>query len=202
MYYDTTTNRIQCYEADGWGACGSAPDNIITLTPEYTGAVLNGTGIGVMTADFCANQSGILQVNHLTLCTTTGEARNYYHWTSPQASAQTYSIYVNYKLPSTFKGFLDDNTIKLTALKDHATNAGATLDVYRKNVVAGTITQCGSNTTITTGTNAWNQTSLGGSGETGCGFVAGDYVIFKITVTSQSNGNVYIENLDFTFSNT
>src|SRR5690606_4313645 len=75
MYYDTTVGRIQCYEAAGWGSCGSAPDNIITLTPEYSGAVLNGTGIGTMTADFCANQATILVVG--TLCAS-GNSRQFY----------------------------------------------------------------------------------------------------------------------------
>jgi hypothetical protein len=62
MYYDTISGRIQCYESDGWGACGSAPDNIVVLTPEYSNAVLNGTGVGTLTADFCANKSGTLTV--------------------------------------------------------------------------------------------------------------------------------------------
>lgn len=198
MYYDTTTGSIQCYEADGWGACGSPPDNIITLTPEYTGAVLNGSGVGTMTADFCGNGGG-LSVN-TTFCAS-GEARNYYRWTSPQASDQTYSIFVTYKLPSTFKSFLDDNTITLTAYKDHATNAEASLEVFRKNVSGGSISQCGSTTTITTGTSTWNTTSLGGTGETSCGFTSGDYVIFKINMMAKSNANVYVENLDFTFNN-
>lgn len=198
MYYDTTTGRIQCYEADGWGACGSAPDNIVTLTPEYTGAVLNGSGIGTMTADFCGNGGGLSA--NTSFCAN-GEARNYYRWTSPQASDQTYSIYVTYKLPTTFKTFADNNTIRLTAYKDHATNAQASLEVYRKNVSGGTISQCGSTTTVTTGTSAWNTTSLTGSGETTCGWVGGDYVIFKISTMAKSNANVYIENLDFTYYN-
>ena len=198
MYYDTTTGRIQCYESDGWGACGSAPDNIITLTPEYTGAVLNGSGVGTMTADFCGNGGG-LSIN--TGFCSSGEARNYYRWTSPQASAQTYSIIVTYKLPSTFKTFADGSTMRLTAYKDHATNGSVTMDVYRKNVGAGTISQCGSNTTITTGTSTWNTTSETGD-ETGCGFTGGDYIIFKINMTAQSNANVYVENLDFTYMNT
>ncbi|HTE58517.1 MAG TPA: carbohydrate binding domain-containing protein [Verrucomicrobiae bacterium] len=198
MYYDTTTGRIQCYESDGWGACGSAPDNIVTLTPEYTGAVLNGSGIGTMTADFCGNGGGLSA--NTSFCAS-GEARNYYRWTSPQATDQTYSIYVTYKLPTTFKTFASDSTIRLTAYKDHATNAQASLEVYRKNVSGGSISQCGGTTTVTTGTSAWNTTTLGGAGETTCGWVGGDYVIFKVSTMAKSNANVYIENLDFTYYN-
>ncbi|MBI5357362.1 hypothetical protein HZB74_00720 [Candidatus Saccharibacteria bacterium] len=201
MYYDSTQGKLQCYEnrngTAAWGACGSAPNNIITLTPEYTGAVLNGTGVGTLTADFCSNQASVLVVG--TLCAS-GEARNFYKWTSPQGTDQTYGIYVTYKLPSTFSGFNDANTIKLTALTDSTTNANATLQVFRKNVGGGTIVSCGSATTINNTANTWQQTSFGGD-ETACGFVGGDYVIFKINVTAKSSGNVYVENLDFTYTN-
>jgi len=198
MYYDTVTGRIQCYEADGWGACGSAPDNIITLTPEYAGAVLNGTGVGTMTADFCANGGG-LTVN-TGLCNTSGEARNFYKWTSPQATSQTYSIYVTYKLPNTFKTWESSATMRLTAYKSHATNSQVTMDVYKKDVSSGTLSQCGTNTTITTSTGAWDTTSANGD-ETTCGFEGGDYVIFKINLSANSSAAAYVENLDFTFSN-
>ena len=202
MYYDTTQGKLQCYEdrngTAAWGACGSAPNNIITLTPEYTGAVLNGTGVGTMTADFCSNEAGVLVVG--TLCAN-HETRNFYKWTSPQGTNQTYSIYVNYKLPTTFNSFEDANTIKLTALSDSLTNASATLQVLRKNVAGNTISSCGSATTINSSANTWQQTSFGGN-ETTCGFVGGDYVIFKIDVTAKSGANVYVENLDFTYRNT
>ncbi len=204
MYYDTTTGRIQCYEADGWGACGSSPDNIITLTPEYAGAVLGGpgngnsAGIGVMTSEFCSTESGVLTLG--TLCAT-HEARNYYHWTSPQATEQVYSIYVTYKLPSTFKEFNDSNTIKLTALTDSTSNAIATLQVFRKPpTTAQNIASCGSATTINSTTGTWEQTSFGGD-ERACSFAAGDNIIFKIDMKSKSNGNIYVENLDFVYNN-
>jgi hypothetical protein len=145
MYYDTTTGRIQCYEADGWGACGSPPNNIITLTPEYAGAVLNGTGVGTMQADFCADESGVIQVND-TLCDS-GEAVNYYEWTSPQATSQTYSIYVTFQLPDTFESFLDDNTITLDARTTDTADASVTYEVFRSTGSA--ITQCGTATTVT-----------------------------------------------------
>jgi hypothetical protein len=197
MYYDTTTGRIQCYESDGWGACGSAPDNIITLTPEYSGAVLNGTGVGTMTADFCANQSGVLTVN-TTFCAS-GVSRNYYRWTSPQASQQSYSIYVSYKLPSTFKTFTDANTIRLTALSDETDTGVVDYQVFRSTGSA--VSSCGSQTTVTTTDDTWQTVSFAGD-ETACGFVGGNYIIFKINVRAEDGGSVYVENLDFTFLNT
>jgi hypothetical protein len=195
MYFDTTTGNIQCYEADGWGACGSAPNNIITLTPEYTGAVLNGTGVGTMTADFCGNGGG-LSVN-ISFCAS-NEARNYYRWTSPQPTDQTYSIYVTYKLPSTFKEFEDNNTIKLTTRVTDTTLAGVNLEVFRKS--GSSLTSCGAHNGLDSANNTWQQVNYSAN-ENSCGFAGGDYVVFKISVIARSNASAYIENLDFTYTN-
>ncbi len=209
MYYDTTLGNIQCYESDGWGACGSAPDIIETLTPEYTGAVLNGTGVGTMTADFCGNGGG-LAVN-TTFCAS-GEARNYYRWTSPQPTAQSYSIYVTYKLPTTFKEF-SAGTTSMTGLVDDTTNAGISYAIYRK-ASGGGLTSCSADATIV----GWDGSSANGTASTwttgvagtlsgttdpaSCtSFAAGDSIIFKITVNARSNANAYAENLTFRYTN-
>jgi hypothetical protein len=205
MYYDTSTGRIQCYEADGWGACGAAPDNIVNLNPEYAGAVLNGSGVGTMTADFCADQSGVLQVN-ASLCDGTGspavKAANYYRWTSPQATSQTYSIYVTYQLPATFNGFSNDDTVKLTGRVDNITNATVSYEMYKS--VGGTITACGTETTVAGAgagsANTWYTVGVNGNESTGCSFsssAASGFVIFKINVKANSNANAYVSTLNF-----
>jgi hypothetical protein len=200
MYYDTTSGRIQCYEADGWGACGAAPDNIVNLNPEYAGAVLNGTGIGTMTADLCSNDTA-LSINS-TLCST-GQAKNFYKWTSPQSNMQTYSIYVSYQLPSTFNGFASDDTIQLVARTDSTTNAAVTYQVYKSTGSA--VTQCWDNstseTTVVTSANTWQSVGINGNEATGCGFnssAAGNFVIFKINLKAKSNANAYVSTLSFT----
>ncbi|HSH18369.1 MAG TPA: carbohydrate binding domain-containing protein [Candidatus Saccharimonadales bacterium] len=200
MYYDTTTGRIQCYEADGWGACGSAPDEFVNLTPEYAGAVLNGVGVGTLTADFCSNQSSVLAVN-TTLCGT-GQALNYYKWTSPQATQQTYSVYLSYQLPGGFKEFQSDTTIQLTARTDSTTNGAVTYEMFRSE--GGTVSACGTETTVTTAANAWQTVGINGNERAGCGFSkasANSFVIFKINVKAQSNANVYVGTLSFTMTN-
>ena len=203
MYYDTTKGAIQCYQSNGWGACGNAPDDIVSLTPEYTGAVLNGSGVGTMTADFCANQSGVLTVG--TLCAS-GEARNFYGWTSPQATPQSYSIYVTYRLPSTFKNFAT-GTAALTSLVDSTSNASVKYAIFRK-AASGTVYSCSSDTTMTGTANMWNSTAPAtdlGSGPCAPGganpFVGGDNMIIRITATAQSNASAYVENLTFRYSN-
>lgn len=196
MYYDTTSGRIQCYEADGWGACGSAPDNIVNLNPEYAGSVLNGTGVGTMTADVCANETGVLIVN-ASFCDT-GEARNFYNWTSPQGTAQEYSIYITYQLPSTFKAFASDDTVQLTARRD-GSNAEVSYEMFRSE--GGTITACGSETTVTTADDTWQTVGINGNESTGCGFTTASaeaFVIFKLNLTAESNANAYVSTLSFT----
>ena len=208
MYYDTVTGRIQCYEADGWGACGSAPNNYVNLLPEYPGSVLNGTGVGTMSADFCSNEAGVLQVNHSGAgapCSTSGEVYNYYTWTSPQATQQTYSIYVTYQLPAEFGGFESNSTVQLTARTDNSTNGEVSYEMFRNE--GGAIVACGSETFVA-GTNAptttadvWHTVGINGDEATGCGFSdtsADNFVIFKINMKANSNANVYASTLSFT----
>src|SRR5690606_5609948 len=111
MYYDTTLGKLQCYEADGWGSCASSPGNVITISPEYTTAVMHGTGVGTMISDICSDTLNINDgsSSQPTVCGT-NETYNFYKWTSPQASAQTYSIYVTYQLPGSFKEFVSGQT--------------------------------------------------------------------------------------------
>lgn len=200
MYYDTTSGRIQCYQANGWGACGSAPDTFVNLAPEYAGAVLNGIGIGTMTADFCSNQSGVLAIN-AALCSA-GQAVNYYKWTSPQATQQSYSIYLTYQLPGGFKKFQSDTTVQLTGRTDNTTNGVLTYEMFRSE--GGIVTACGTETTVTTSANVWQTVGINGNEATGCSFTsasANSFVIFKINVKAKSNANVYAGTLSFTITN-
>ncbi len=196
MYYDTSSGRIQCYEADGWGACGAAPDNIVNLNPEYAGAVLNGSGVGTMTADFCSDDTA-LTVN-ATLCET-GQAKNFYKWTSPQASQQTYSIYVTYQLPATFNGFSSDDTVQLVARTDSLTNAAVTYEMFKSTGSA--VTACGTETTVVTTADTWQSVGINGNEATGCSFTSGsasNFIIFKINTKANSNANAYVSTLSFT----
>lgn len=200
MYYDTTLGKLQCYEADGWGACGSSPDNVVTISPEYTNAVMHGTGVGTMTSDIC---SDTLDINdgssgQPTICGS-NETYNFYKWTSPQASTQSYAIYVTYQLPGTFKSFQSG----LTSLMGRTDSSSSTVNyqIYRSD--AGGLTQCGSTVAVSTGSqSAWQTGAASGAADPStCGFAAGNSIVFKINVTSSSNANAYVGNLNFTFSN-
>lgn len=206
MYYDTTLGKLQCYEADGWGACGSSPDNIITISPEYTNAVLHGTGIGTMTSDLCSDYLNINDgsSSQQTICGP-NETYNFYKWTSPQASTQVYSIYVTYQLPDTFKSFNSGQT-SLMARTDNGSFAGAVSTVQYsvlKNIPGGGTSPCGGATVVSTGTQtSWQTVTASGAADPStCGFSAGNSIVFKIDMSVSRNANAYVGNLNFAFSN-
>ena len=201
MYYDTTLGKLQCYEADGWGACGSSPDNIVTISPEYTNAVMHGTGVGTMTSDFCADN--ILEINNgdygqPTICGT-NETRNFYQWTSPQFTAQEYSVYVTYQLPSTFKQFLS-GSMSLQAKIDSTANANVSMQIFKS--ASGGMVSCGNEVQITTSANSWlSPTATGQQDPSTCGFSAGNRIVFKINMEAKQNANAYISDISFAYSN-
>lgn len=204
MYFDTTQGKIQCYDGSAWGACGAAPNNIITLAPEYAGAVLHSSGsssIGTMTSDFCSGTSGI-NINDGTssqpsICSST-QTFNFYRWTSPQGTAQQYSIWVTYQLPSTFKNFVNGTTT-LTGRTD-STNSTVQYTIY-KNVSGNALTTCSASVTVSTGVQSNWQVVAPTTDPSTCTFAAGNSIIFKIDVISSSNANAYVSNLNFAFSN-
>ncbi len=202
MYYDTALGKLQCYEADGWGACGSSPDNIVTISPEYTNAVMHGTGVGTMTSDLCSSTLGINDGSsgQPTICGS-NETYNFYKWTSPQASAQTYSIYVTYQLPGTFKEFASGQTSLMG--RTDSSNSTVQYQIYRSDSSSGLVA-CGSAITVSTGSQtSWQFVSASGASDPStCSFTGGNSIVFKISATASQNANAYIGNLNFTFSNT
>ncbi len=201
MYYDTTLGKLQCYEADGWGSCGSSPGNVITISPEYTNAVMHGTGVGTMVSDICSDTFNINDgsSSQPTICGT-NETYNFYRWTSPQSSAQTYSIYVTYQLPSTFKDFSSGRTSLMG--RTDSSNSTVEYQVYR-NVTGSGITACGSTVAVSSGNaSSWQTgTASGAADPSTCGFTAGNSIVFKINVIASQNASAYVGNLNFTFNN-
>lgn len=200
MYYDTTLGKVQCYEAAGWGTCGASPDIFVTLSPEYANAVTHGTGTGTLSSDLCSDTLNINDgsSSQPTICGT-NETYNFYKWTSSQATAQTKDIYVTYQLPSTFKKFASGTT-SLTARTD-STNSSVAYQIYRNNTSG--LTACSSSISVSTGVQStWqNVIATGSDDPTNCSFVAGESIVFKITVSSLSDANAYVSNLSFVVSN-
>ncbi|MDB5162442.1 MAG: exported protein of unknown function [Candidatus Saccharibacteria bacterium] len=200
MYYDTTVGKLQCYEADGWGACSSSPDSFVTLSPEYANAVKNGNGIGTMSSDLCSDTLNINDGSdeQPTVCGT-NETYNFYSWTSAELADQKRSIYVTYQLPSNFKEFVSGST----SLMGRTDNANSTVNyqVY-KNTGSG-LAACGAAVAVSTGAQTTWQKAVATStaDPSTCGFAAGDSVVFRINLTASVDANAYASNLNFAFSN-
>jgi hypothetical protein len=205
IYYDTTVGKLQCYEAKGWGSCGNSPNNSAFLIPEYPNAVLGAAsgvsaGIGTMTAGVCSG-SGRLNVN-TSLCSTSTDDYNYYAWTSPQATSQTYSIYVRYQLPATYNGFLSSSTVKLIGRTTSTTDGSVVYALYSAtgSTACGTSAALGT-TTVTSSNNTWQQVNLAAdetSATADCTFAANDIITFRIDMAAKNNATVYASNLTFT----
>ena len=200
MYYDTTLGQVQCYEVSGWGACAASPDTFVTISPEYTGAVTHGTGIGTLNSDICSDGLNINDGSDTqpAICDA-NETHNYYDWTATAATDQTKSIYVTYTLPGNFKNFIAGSTS--LAVRD-ADNSKINYQIY-KNTKNGLVA-CSTaiSAPITVG-HAW-QTAVAGTTGTDpatCGFSAGDSVVFKINLTAKNGDSAYASDLSFAFSN-
>lgn len=199
MYYDTTLGKVQCYEADGWGTCGAAPDVFVSLSPEFSGAVMNGVASGTMSTDLCSDSLNINDGSsgQPSVCGT-NETSNFYKWTSPSESSQTKAIYVTYQLPANFKQFIA-NSASLMGKTD-SNDASVTYQIYR-NTSSG-LTACGSATTVSTGTqSSWQKVAASGAGDpAACNFTAQDSVVIKISMSSSHDAHAYVGNLGFVYS--
>lgn len=198
MYYDTTIGKVQCFEADGWGSCGAAPDTFITISPEYANAVMNGTDVGTITSDLC---SDTLNINDATsgqnICGT-NETYNFYKWTTAETTDQTRGIFVTYQLPSNFKGFVAGSTSLMG--KTNSSDSSVSYQIYRDH--GSGLTSCGTVSVSSGAQTTWQKaTASGGSDPSTCGFVAGDSILFRINLVAKNNAQAYVSNLNFTFSN-
>ncbi|RYX79327.1 hypothetical protein EON76_01230 [bacterium] len=199
MYYDTTIGKVQCYEAEGWGTCGANPDTFVTLSPEFPNAVTNGGGAGTMTSDFCSDALNINDSGVGTTVCGTNETHNFYKWAGTGTTDQTKSIYITYKLPSSFKKFAEGTTSLMG--RTDSTNATVNYQVYR-NTSAG-LTACGSTTAVSTGNQAtWQKgTATSTADPANCNFAAGDDMVIRINMTGRNTVSAYVSNLAFTFNN-
>lgn len=199
MYYDVALGKVQCYEANGWGNCGDAPDTFVAISPEYKNAVMNGTDIGVISSDFCSGSLGINDGSdeQQAVCDT-DETYNFYRWTSEEETDQTRSIYLTYQLPDNFKSFVAGSTSIMG--RNDSTDANVNYQIYRDN--GSGLIACGGPIAVTSATAAWQQgLASGESDPSKCDFEAGDSILFRINLTSKKSANAYVSNVNFIFRN-
>lgn len=148
-----------------------------TLTPEYSGAVLDGTGIGTMTAgyDSVAN-------------------KNYYKWTSTQGTDQFYSIVVRMRLPSDFSAWASTNPLSGDIWTDNVGNTGATVTVLdTAGATDGTFNNAN---VLPASANTW--TTSTGSNFSGT-YTADGMITLKLTFNAKSNAAVQVSEITFTY---
>jgi hypothetical protein len=200
MYYDTTLGKVQCYEADGWGACSASPDSFVSLSPEYSNAVQNGNGIGSLTSDICSDTLNINDgsASQPAICGT-NETYNFYDWTSTQSTSQTKNLFVTYQLPGTFKEFVSGGT----SLLGRTDSADSTLSyqLYR-NTPTGLVA-CGSVMEVSTGVqSSWQKKVADSTNDpSNCAFEAGESIVFKVSFAASDNAHAYASTLNFAFRN-
>ncbi len=175
------------------------PDRRATLVPEYSGAVLTGTGTGTMTSDFCAASLGVggLTATNTTVCNTSGDTHNYYNWTTSQGTAQTYSVYVKWRVPDNFSAWDTTNSIQAYAKRSDATNGHVNIKVFD---TANALNNAGG-TEVAGAANTWVQNGINISGGT---WTVGSYITLQIDITAAATGgisNVGEINLNYFTSN-
>ncbi len=198
IYYDTTKGMLQCYEADGWGNCGAAPDTYVTLSPQFPNAVVNGLGTGSLTSDICSDQLDINDSSNGDPVCGTNETYNFYQWTSPSGTNQERSIYVTYQLPTNFDNFIAGSTSLMA--RTTSTDAHVNYQIYRNDAEDG-LTSCAAAATASQGATAWSKTTMSGSADpANCGFAAGDSIVVKVTLGASDDAKAYLSNINFTYS--
>lgn len=215
MYYNSSLNKFRCYQVSAWTDCiGSGTDTIsisssgivysgtarttrmVAFVPEYSGATFTGDGsnnTGSLSSDFCSG-TGRLSVNS-TVCGST-EDWNYYQWTTTQATAQDYDIYVRFRLPSDYSSGSMTN-LTATAWGTSTANESAVLTMYPP----GSSTPCTTTSNLVTSNATWN-TSTVADPISGCTLAANDMVTIKIHLVASQNSFVRMSQFGFTYRGT
>lgn len=145
----------------------------IVLTPEYAGAVLDGTGQGSMTAAYETNRR-----------------ENYYKWTTTNSGWQEYSIVITMAVPSDWSAWAPLNALTVNAYNNGAVDAGAKIDITgttgTSDVSAGNLTPSSDWSTYNFSLDSVKYTADG-------------MMTIRITPGAQNNGVAGIGNVTLTY---
>ncbi len=155
----------------------------IALVPEFAGIVLHPDG---------ANNTGTLTSD---IDTTAGAFRNYYNWTTTQATAQDYDLYVRIPVPRDFAAFNSSGNSNIVVCyyvwTDDTTSSVVTAQLYdTASASAGTFTA------TPTANSTWQQkcsTTQYNNGGSGTFTVNGDtYITVDMHFAAGTNKNTRI----------
>jgi hypothetical protein len=187
---DGTTNYFDFSETSGPTYYGTArPTRQVTLSPEYSGALLTGDGgsnTGTMTSDFCEQgASADIPDTNTAVCNTSGDIHNYYNWTTGEASVQDYDIWIRWRVPDNFPtdGFSAvTDPIKVYGKRTDVTNNAVTVYVYD---TGGTLENTsGTQVAGTTWTETSVEATFAGT------YTAGQYMTIRIVMAADTGGDL------------
>lgn len=174
----TTTNGIT-FTSNGMTYTGTArPSNQVTLSAEYSGATFTGDGTnnnGTLGSDFCSGSSR-LNINPMSPGTNPCAATNtynYYQWTTSQATAQDYDIYVRYQIPSDY----DAGSLSNLAITGWGTTTGEQVTIALFSDASGSA--CSTSSNAISAATTWQQATVA-SPLGSCTIAAGDTVTFRV----------------------
>ncbi len=157
------------------------PTSTVTLSAEYPGATFTADGsnnTGSLSSDFCSGSSR-LNINAAACAATV--SRNFYQWTTDQASNQDYDIYVRYQMPSDYStGSLANLAIQGWG----TTTASESVTVALYSDASGTA--CATSGNAVTANATWSSATIA-SPLGSCTVSAGDTVTFRVRVQAGQN---------------
>jgi hypothetical protein len=181
---------------------GTARNDVtVSLKPEFEGAILRGDGssnTGTMTSDLCSGTSR-LSIN--TVCGAT-EEHTFYEWTTSEATAQDYDVYVRWRVPSDFddsSGFQSNMTLTMYGWRTDATNNSLLVNMFNDaGAVCGTADQV-----VASGTAAWSSLSFAGMGaDADCDNTkinAGDYVWLRFRMNADTGDTIRLGEIEISY---
>lgn len=178
----SATNGVDISGANGIVLSGTARrQNSILLIPEYANSVLDaGSGsnnLGAMTSKL-----------DLT------NRRNYYKWTTNEATPQSYDVVVQVPIPSDFSAWSSSTPISIDTYTSDITNGTITIEARD---TAGTTEAGVSFATVTpTAANTWQTRSVGTIAGT---YTAGEYMTLRIRMTAPTTGDVRISTIKLAY---
>jgi hypothetical protein len=182
----------------------SRNDRTVSLIPEFVGAIIRGDGsnnVGTMTSGFCSDGQNINDGGGANACDT-GQEHTYYEWTTAEASAQDYDVYVRWRVPSDFddsSGFQSNITFNMYGWRTDVTNNSILVNIYND---AGGV--CGTADQAVAGTATdWNNLSFAGMGaDADCNasaIDAGDYVTFRFRMNADTGDIVRLGEIEISY---
>lgn len=174
----TATDGVDISGVNGILLSGTARrTSSIQLMPEYANAVLD-AGSG-------SNNTGSM-TSKLDLT----NRRNYYKWTTTQATAQSYDVVVQVPIPNDFSAWASTTPISIDTYSSDTTNG--TISIEARDTASAVVTGINFASVTPTATTTWQTKSAGTISGT---YTAGGYMTLRIRMTSPTSGDVRIGNI-------